>query len=153
MMQHVVPRAGSAMRAGQGMLASPWLCMCKGCLGIWPARATAWHAGVISTDGACPTVLSVKASRLCWGHRGGSSLLTRAVTAVAHAAGAVQSERASPAAKPRCWALMPEPHAQAVCVLAGCDFLPSIKGIGPAKAHSFIKRCEACAGEPPLVGV
>ena len=32
------------------------------------------------------------------------------------------------------------PDAQGICVLAGCDFLPSIKGVGPAKAHNLIKR-------------
>ena len=29
---------------------------------------------------------------------------------------------------------------QAVCVLAGCDFLPSIKGVGVHKAHKLVKR-------------
>ncbi|KAK9791822.1 hypothetical protein WJX73_000964 [Symbiochloris irregularis] len=29
---------------------------------------------------------------------------------------------------------------QAVCVLAGCDFLPSVKGVGVHKAHKLIKR-------------
>ena len=27
-----------------------------------------------------------------------------------------------------------------MCILAGCDFLPSLKGIGPKKAHSLLKR-------------
>lgn len=32
-------------------------------------------------------------------------------------------------------------HAvQAVCVLAGCDFLPSVKGVGVHKAHKLVKR-------------
>ena len=33
---------------------------------------------------------------------------------------------------------------QAVCVLAGCDFLGSVKGVGPVKAHSFVKRWGPC---------
>lgn len=29
---------------------------------------------------------------------------------------------------------------QAACVLAGCDFLPSLKGIGFKKAHALLHR-------------
>ena len=52
------------------------------------------------------------------------------------------------------------PRLQAACVLAGCDFLPSLKGIGFKKAHGLMDRhrllnrvrvvaaCWACSLKP-----
>lgn len=40
----------------------------------------------------------------------------------------------------------PSPPAQAACVLAGCDFLPSIKGVSFRTAFGFVSRRRSLAG-------
>ena len=67
----------------------------------------------------------------------GGPLRSQSVAAPDELDSGSQARKGAPLLLFRNWDLA---RLQAACVLAGCDFLPSIKGIGFRKAHALLKR-------------